>query len=159
LKGSNATGGIFPQAPGNTFTFNRSVGADWLLLLTERSGFDWGNWFPYLTAGFAVANLKATPLLTPPVPIAPLPGRSIRQLLALHGAPDLSGDGTIIGRYVVNICTFGSRMMSRGKRSQRILPSLGLAPRSLTTTRRLAKTLGGEHSATGGDRLNEALGV
>jgi outer membrane immunogenic protein len=58
LKGSNATAGIFPQAPGNTFTFNRSVGADWLLLLTERSGFDWGNWFPYLTAGFAVANLK-----------------------------------------------------------------------------------------------------
>jgi len=58
LKGSNATAGIFPQAPGNTFTFNRSVGADWLLLLTERSGFDWGNWFPYVTAGFAVASLK-----------------------------------------------------------------------------------------------------
>ena len=92
-----------------------------------------------------------------PVPVA-LPGRSTRQLLALHGAPDLSGDGTIIGRYVVNICISGSRMMSRGKRSPSILLIL-VAPRPLTTTRRLGKTLGGEHSATDGDRLTEALGV
>jgi len=58
LKGSNATAGIFPQTPANTFSFNRSVGADWLLLLTERAGFDWGNWFPYATAGLALASLK-----------------------------------------------------------------------------------------------------
>jgi outer membrane immunogenic protein len=65
LKGSNATAGILPTAPfaapgtpPGTFGFNRSVGADWLLLLTERAGFDWGNWFPYATAGFAVASLK-----------------------------------------------------------------------------------------------------
>jgi outer membrane immunogenic protein len=58
LKGSNATAGIFPNNVPNTFTFNRSIGADWLLLLTERAGFDWGNWFPYATAGFALASLK-----------------------------------------------------------------------------------------------------
>jgi outer membrane immunogenic protein len=60
LKGSNATTGdiISPDGTTNTFTFNRSVGADWLLLLTERAGFDWGNWFPYATAGFALASLK-----------------------------------------------------------------------------------------------------
>src|SRR5580704_5444756 len=67
LKGSNSSTAVYPVNQPNTFTFNRSVGADWLLLLTERSGFDWGNWFPYVTAGFAVASLKYSNTFIDPV--------------------------------------------------------------------------------------------
>jgi len=87
LKGSNANTTVYPVSAPTTFTFNRSVGADWLLLLTERSGFDWGNWFPYVTAGFAVANLKYTNTFTDPFCAAggncPLTGSFSKTALGL----------------------------------------------------------------------------
>jgi outer membrane immunogenic protein len=47
-------------AAGNAIALNESVNADWLALLTARVGFDLGAWYPYITGGLAVANLKYT---------------------------------------------------------------------------------------------------
>jgi outer membrane immunogenic protein len=58
LKGSTATTNVYPAFAPATFTFNESVGADWLLTFMMRAGFDWGAWFPYVTAGAAIASLK-----------------------------------------------------------------------------------------------------
>jgi outer membrane immunogenic protein len=61
LKGSTTSTDVYPGAGApNTFTFNESVGADWLLTFMMRAGFDWGAWYPYATGGAAVASLKYT---------------------------------------------------------------------------------------------------
>ena len=51
---SAPVGGVF--AGSNNWAENAS--ADWLALFLARVGVDMGAWFPYVTAGLAVANLK-----------------------------------------------------------------------------------------------------
>jgi outer membrane immunogenic protein len=53
---NNVGPGVFPAGFG--FVINENVGANWLALFTGRVGLDMGNWYPYLTAGVAVASLR-----------------------------------------------------------------------------------------------------
>ena len=43
-----------------TFTINESVSSNWLFTFLGRVGFDMGSWYPYVTGGLAVADLKHT---------------------------------------------------------------------------------------------------
>jgi len=63
LSGSSATGAVYPvqgcvQVAGCAFTLNNSVHTDWLFTFLGRVGVDMGSWFPYITGGLAVSNLK-----------------------------------------------------------------------------------------------------
>jgi outer membrane immunogenic protein len=40
------------------YTINENPGTDWLFTFLGRAGYDMGSWYPYLTAGVAVAELK-----------------------------------------------------------------------------------------------------
>jgi outer membrane immunogenic protein len=64
-RGSLTTGGVYTStagvvAAGQGFTFNHTAKSDWLFLFLGRIGFDLGSWYPYVTAGLAVSNLKYT---------------------------------------------------------------------------------------------------
>jgi outer membrane immunogenic protein len=43
---------------GQTFTFSDRVSTNWLFTFLARAGFDMGGWYPYVTGGLAVADLK-----------------------------------------------------------------------------------------------------
>jgi outer membrane immunogenic protein len=59
LNGSSSFGPTpYPVTPGSTFAWNLNGKSDWLGLLTGRVGLDMGSWYPYVTAGAAVAHLK-----------------------------------------------------------------------------------------------------
>jgi len=47
-------------APPLAFAFNESVSSDWMFTAMERGGILLGDWYPYLTAGFAAAQLTYT---------------------------------------------------------------------------------------------------
>ena len=58
LKGSRSrTQGYF-DGPTDLFTVRESPHADGLFTVLGRAGYDMGSWYPYLTAGVAVADLK-----------------------------------------------------------------------------------------------------
>jgi outer membrane immunogenic protein len=48
----------FINSRPNTFTLSQKVSSNWLALFTARVGWDMGNWYPYITGGVAVADLK-----------------------------------------------------------------------------------------------------
>jgi outer membrane immunogenic protein len=52
---------------GNPFNFNEHVSSDWLFTFLARVGFDLGAWYPYVTAGLAVSNLKYSNTFTDPL--------------------------------------------------------------------------------------------
>jgi len=61
LKGSTTVGPQnYPVNPTSNFTWNQNSKSDWLFTLLGRIGFNAGSWYPYLTGGLAVANLKYT---------------------------------------------------------------------------------------------------
>jgi outer membrane immunogenic protein len=62
-KGTVTNGALYPlqtcgQAAGCGFTITERASTDWLFTLLARVGFDLGSWYPYVTGGLAVANLK-----------------------------------------------------------------------------------------------------
>jgi outer membrane immunogenic protein len=59
-KGSSVNTAGYTQAGsiGRTFTFNNSASTNWLFTLLARAGYDMGGWYPYITGGLAVADLK-----------------------------------------------------------------------------------------------------
>jgi outer membrane immunogenic protein len=68
--------GVPAGAVGQTYTFNQSASSSWLLTVLGRVGFDMGAWYPYATAGVAVASLKYSNNFTDTVPAALGPGSS-----------------------------------------------------------------------------------
>jgi outer membrane immunogenic protein len=66
-SGSNTVTAAYPVTPPFTFTITQNVKTDWLGLLTARVGWDMGTWYPYLTGGGAVAELKYTNTFIDPV--------------------------------------------------------------------------------------------
>jgi outer membrane immunogenic protein len=58
-KGSiTRTQGIFPPAFAGITGWTENAHSNWLALFTGRVGFDLGAWYPYVTAGAAVANIN-----------------------------------------------------------------------------------------------------
>jgi outer membrane immunogenic protein len=57
LKGSRIGSQPYFDNPG-IFTINQNPSANWLFTFLGRAGYDMGSWYPYLTAGVAVANLR-----------------------------------------------------------------------------------------------------
>ena len=66
-KGSFSNSGIYPLNAPNGFNLSGTVSTDWLFTFMGRVGYDMGSWFPYVTGGLAVANLKYTNTFTDPV--------------------------------------------------------------------------------------------
>jgi outer membrane immunogenic protein len=63
INGSQTISQLYPlqkcvQAAGCAFTINQSVKSDWLFTFLGRVGWDMGVWYPYVTGGLAVSNLK-----------------------------------------------------------------------------------------------------
>jgi outer membrane immunogenic protein len=63
LRGSQSINQLYPtqacgQAAGCAFSINQSGKTDWMFTLLGRVGANAGAWFPYITGGLAVANLK-----------------------------------------------------------------------------------------------------
>jgi outer membrane immunogenic protein len=61
LRGSvvrTATSVANPGPPPLAFAFGESVNSDWMWTLMERGGILLGDWYPYLTAGFAAAKFN-----------------------------------------------------------------------------------------------------
>jgi len=56
-SGSTYVAGV---ATGVPFSFNERLSSSWLFTLLGRVGFDLGAWYPYATAGLAVADIKYT---------------------------------------------------------------------------------------------------
>jgi outer membrane immunogenic protein len=69
LKGSVLRTFNSVASPGLSVNFNESVKSDWMFTATERGGILLGDWFPYLAAGFAVANFKYNNTYTDNVPL------------------------------------------------------------------------------------------
>jgi opacity protein-like surface antigen len=63
-NGSTTVSAIYPANAPLGFTFNEKVSSDWLFTMLARVGFDMGAWYPYVTGGLAVANLKYTNTFT-----------------------------------------------------------------------------------------------
>lgn len=57
LKGSRTSSQAYFDNPG-IYTVAQSPNSDWLFTFLGRAGYDMGSWYPYLTAGVAVADLK-----------------------------------------------------------------------------------------------------
>ena len=58
-RGSRTAGALYIAAnPNPGYTINQSVSSEWLLTLLGRVGVDMGAWYPYITGGIAVADLK-----------------------------------------------------------------------------------------------------
>jgi outer membrane immunogenic protein len=57
LKGARTGSQAYFDNPA-IFTINQNPSADWLFTFLGRAGYDMGSWYPYLTAGVAVADLK-----------------------------------------------------------------------------------------------------
>ena len=64
ITGSSSNTAVYPNNVPITFNFNDSVKSDWLFTLLGRIGYDMGSWFPYVTGGLAVAELKYTSVFT-----------------------------------------------------------------------------------------------
>ena len=59
LRGSASNGPtVYPVTPPSTFSWNLNAKADWVAMLTGRLGIDMGSWYPYITGGAAVTDLK-----------------------------------------------------------------------------------------------------
>jgi outer membrane immunogenic protein len=59
-RGSVSNGAVFTGFAPAAFSFSDSVRTDWLAVFAARVGFTSGGWFPYVTAGVAVADQKYT---------------------------------------------------------------------------------------------------
>jgi outer membrane immunogenic protein len=57
LKGSRTNSQAYFDNPG-IFTVSQNPSSDWLFTFLARIGYDAGSWYPYLTGGLAVADLK-----------------------------------------------------------------------------------------------------
>jgi outer membrane immunogenic protein len=57
-RGSVTNGAVFTGFAPAAFSFNDTAKTDWLALFLGRVGFVSGGWFPYVTAGVAVADQK-----------------------------------------------------------------------------------------------------
>jgi outer membrane immunogenic protein len=63
------TGGVGAGGTtGNPFNFNEHVSSTWLFTVLGRVGFDLGAWYPYVTAGLAVSDLKYSNTFTDLLP-------------------------------------------------------------------------------------------
>jgi outer membrane immunogenic protein len=60
LRGSVLRTATSVAAPPLAFSFNESVNSNWMFTAMERGGILLGDWYPYLTAGFAAAQLNYT---------------------------------------------------------------------------------------------------
>jgi outer membrane immunogenic protein len=59
LNGSASNGPTpYPVTPTAAFSWNLNGKSDWLATFTGRVGLDMGSWYPYVTAGAALAHLK-----------------------------------------------------------------------------------------------------
>jgi len=60
VKQSVLSNSAYPAgvAAGLPFSFNERVSSTWLFTFLGRVGFDLGAWYPYATAGLAVADIK-----------------------------------------------------------------------------------------------------
>jgi outer membrane immunogenic protein len=58
-KGSRFNGPfLYPVTAPAGFSWNLSSKAEWLATFLSRLGYDMGNWYPYVTGGLAVSQLK-----------------------------------------------------------------------------------------------------
>jgi len=59
LSGSTSNGPtVYPVTPPTTFSWNLEAKASFLATFLGRVGYNMGAWYPYVTGGLAVANLK-----------------------------------------------------------------------------------------------------
>jgi outer membrane immunogenic protein len=63
-KGSFSNTAVYPGNAPATFTDSGKVSSDWLFTFLGRIGVDMGSWYPYVTGGLAVADLKYTNTFT-----------------------------------------------------------------------------------------------
>ena len=62
-QSSNNTA-VYPNNVPITFNWNLNAKADWLFTLLGRIGIDMGSWYPYVTGGLAVSELKYSAVFT-----------------------------------------------------------------------------------------------
>jgi outer membrane immunogenic protein len=59
LNGTASNGPtVYPVTPPSTFSWNLNAKTEWIAMLTARAGVDMGWWYPYLTGGGAVTDIK-----------------------------------------------------------------------------------------------------
>jgi outer membrane immunogenic protein len=64
--GVTNTAGALSGTEGKPFHFNEHVSSNWLFTFLGRVGFDLGAWYPYVTAGLALSDLKYSNTFTDP---------------------------------------------------------------------------------------------
>lgn len=92
INGSVSTAAVYPNNPPFSFTFNQSVKTEWLATFLGRIGIAANGWFPYITGGAAVADLKYSSIFQDNfVGLGPFNANSNFSSSTVKAAPTIGG--------------------------------------------------------------------